>query len=65
MYVPEEYSGENLNFLGDIAILITMNVFTLSKRVQPVCMDWGLNHENLFADADTKGYVSVFFSNSI
>ncbi|XP_063925821.1 modular serine protease-like [Zophobas morio] len=43
MHISEEYRGDKQNYLGDIAILVTVKVFTLSRRVQPVCLDAGLN----------------------
>lgn len=58
MHIPEQYSGEVNNFIADIAILITVKIFFLSVTVQPVCVDWGLNFEEEFADAETERYVS-------
>ncbi|XP_063925673.1 modular serine protease-like [Zophobas morio] len=43
IHISEEYGGYKQNYLGDIAILVTVKVFTLSRRVQPVCLDSGLN----------------------
>ncbi|XP_063918856.1 uncharacterized protein LOC135134166 [Zophobas morio] len=44
MFVAETYKGEIQNYLGDLAILVSKKPFTLSRRVQPVCLDVGQNH---------------------
>ena len=56
MHISEEYRGDKQNYLGDIAILVTVKVFTLSRRVQPVCLDAGLNFN---IARNEIGYVDV------
>lgn len=43
--VPTKYKGDTQNYVGDIAILVTTTKFNFSRRVQPICMDWGQNFE--------------------
>ena len=56
MFVADQYKGNIQNYLGDIAILVSKKVFTLSRRVQPVCLDRGQNYH---VKDNTYGYVSV------
>ncbi|XP_063919441.1 uncharacterized protein LOC135134643 isoform X2 [Zophobas morio] len=54
MFVSEIYRGNVQNFMGDIAVLVSKKTFTLSRRVQPVCLD--VNQNSNIA-ADDIGYV--------
>ncbi|KAJ3649363.1 hypothetical protein Zmor_021113 [Zophobas morio] len=55
MFVAEPYRGVIQNYLGDLAILVSKKAFTLSRRVQPVCLDVSQNY-NLAAGK--VGYVT-------
>ena len=64
MYVPTQYRGDIQNYFGDIAILVTKKTFSLSSRVQPVCVDWGAHHHQPLIDTKkiSYGHVSQFVS---
>jgi hypothetical protein len=55
MFIPELYKGSTQNYVGDIAILVTRVTFTLSRRVQPVCIDYGLKYTSY---TNEFGYVT-------
>ncbi|KAJ3665180.1 hypothetical protein Zmor_000688 [Zophobas morio] len=55
MFVADQYKGNIQNYLGDIAILVSKKIFTLSRRVQPVCLDRGQNYH---VKDNTYGYVT-------
>ncbi|KAJ3618905.1 hypothetical protein MTP99_005705 [Tenebrio molitor] len=60
MFVPDEYEGDTQNYLADIAILVAVKTFTLSARIQPVCVDWTRNYEReiLNSKGGRKGFVA-------
>ncbi|RZC37543.1 Trypsin domain containing protein, partial [Asbolus verrucosus] len=58
IFVPENYQGELQNYLADIAVLITENSFTLTRAVEPVCIDWVGKYENQFLRPSVTGFVS-------
>jgi secreted trypsin-like serine protease len=60
MFVPDEYEGDTQNYLADIAILVAVKTFTLSARIQPVCIDWTRNYEHAILNprGGRKGFVA-------
>ncbi|RZC34678.1 prolow-density lipoprotein receptor-related protein 1-like, partial [Asbolus verrucosus] len=56
MFIPRQYKGPTQNYLGDIAILVTIKTFTLSRRVQPVCVDWGSNYASELSNPSRNSY---------
>ncbi|KAJ3649365.1 hypothetical protein Zmor_021115 [Zophobas morio] len=44
MFVPETYKGSSQNYMSDIGILVSKKTFTLSRRIQPVCLDVSQNY---------------------
>ncbi|KAJ3665177.1 hypothetical protein Zmor_000686 [Zophobas morio] len=55
MFTVNEYKGATQNFLGDIGILVSKKTFTLSRRIQPVCLDSGHMYD---VKHSTYGYVT-------
>jgi secreted trypsin-like serine protease len=47
MFIPLEYTGVKNNFLADIGLIVVQNSFTLSRSVQPVCVDWVLAYDDV------------------
>lgn len=56
IFLNDKYQGAVQNFVGDIALLVTVKVFIPSLRIQPVCMDWGSQFD-LFTAKNEYGYV--------
>ncbi|RZC36204.1 Trypsin domain containing protein, partial [Asbolus verrucosus] len=59
IFIPRQYKGPNQNYFADIAILVTTKTFTISQRVQPVCVDWGLNYASELSNLSSSSYGHV------
>ncbi|RZB39484.1 Trypsin domain containing protein, partial [Asbolus verrucosus] len=59
IFIPRQYKGSVQNYFGDIAILVTTKTFTISLRVQPVCVDWGSNFANELSNLSSSFYGHV------
>jgi secreted trypsin-like serine protease len=55
IFVPVEYRGTIQNYFGDIAIIVSKEVFKFSQTVQPVCVDWGKTYLDDFLKPETEG----------
>jgi hypothetical protein len=60
IFVPVEYRGTIQNYFGDIAIIVSKEVFKFSQTVQPVCIDWTKTYLDDFLKSETKklGHIS-------
>jgi hypothetical protein len=61
IFVPVEYRGAIQNYVGDIAIIVSKEVFKFSQTVQPVCVDWGKTYLDDFLKPETEGLGHVGF----
>jgi secreted trypsin-like serine protease len=55
IFVPVEYRGTIQNYFGDIAIIVSKEVFKFSQTVQPVCVDWTKTYLEDFLKSETRG----------
>ncbi|RZB40334.1 Trypsin domain containing protein, partial [Asbolus verrucosus] len=56
IFIPRQYKGSSQYFVGDIAILVTTKTFTISQRVQPVCVDWKSNYTSELSNLSSNSY---------
>ena len=61
MFIPYQYRGPARHYAGDIALVVTSKIFTLTINVRPICIIWQTTrYKELLDPTKTKrAYVIV------